>query len=78
MSEAKTYFTETPPKGEFVICLEPTSETDTCETQDIDIEAMARKFLDEGCSTKETAAKLAKLTGKSKKELYSYTLNLIK
>ena len=28
---------------------------------------MARKFLDEGCSTKETASKLAKLTGKSKK-----------
>ena len=78
MSEAKEYFTETPPKGEFVICLEPTSEKDTSETQDIDIEAMARKFLDEGCSTKETAAKLAKLTGKSKKELYSYTLNLIK
>lgn len=78
LSEAKAYFTETPPKGEFVVCLEPLGETASDDAQEIDIEAMARQFLEEGCSTKETAARLAKLTGRNKKELYSYTLNLIK
>lgn len=79
ISEAKAYFTEVPPKGEFVICLKPVFEQkEEKELSEDEIESMARNLISEGCSTKQTAARLAELTGRNKKDMYSYVLNLIK
>ncbi len=71
VSEAQDYFETTPPKGEFVICLSPAPEN---PEEDVDVDALIDKLLDEGLSTKEIAARIAELTGRSKKELYNYII----
>ena len=68
VSEAKEYFDKTEPKGEFVVCLEPAPQE---EEEEVDIDALIGRFLDEGLSTKETAAKIADMTGISKKDVYN-------
>ncbi|SCW66384.1 16S rRNA (cytidine1402-2'-O)-methyltransferase [Ruminococcaceae bacterium YRB3002] len=78
-AEAERYFTETPPKGEFVICLSPLSQEGGSGDgliSDEELDELIRKHLEEGRSTKEIASLLAPLTGRSKKELYSYIAKL--
>lgn len=67
VSEAKEYFEKTEPKGEFVVCLEPLPES---EAEKTDIDGMIARLLDEGLSTKETASRIAGMTGISKKDIY--------
>ena len=79
MLEAREYFSTTAPKGEFVICLEPSNElTLKAELSDDEIVVFVNKCVSEGKSTKETSALLSEMTGKSKKELYAYVVNLLK
>ena len=71
VEEGKKHFEEIPPKGEFVVCLEPLGVT--CETvsyTDEDIDRMARELAGTGLSTKQIAAEIADRTGRNKKELY--------
>lgn len=72
VDEAKEYFEKTPPKGEFVVCLEPMGETFEEVSDEYILE-----LIKNGKSTKEAAAITSELTGKSKKEMYSYILNLL-
>lgn len=77
--EALKYFNEVPPKGEFVICFEPKPEINSApELSDEDVDKLILKFHEDGDSTKQIASKVAELTGKNKKELYSYIVNLLK
>lgn len=79
LNEALDYFNEIPPKGEFVICLEPKKITQAeSELSEEEIDKMIQALHDEGESTKSIAAKIAGITGKNKKELYSYVVNLLK
>ena len=79
LSEAKAYFEEVPPKGEFVICLEPLFEKETSDVlSEEELEKAVKELVEEGLPTKEISKRLAPMTDKSKKELYSYITNLIK
>ena len=66
--EAKEYFDQTPPKGEFVICLEPAPVK---EKTDIDIDKLISEYLASGMPTKEIASRISSISGISKKELYN-------
>ena len=66
VSEAADYYEENEPKGEFVICLEPMAD----KSEVFDTDQLISRFLDEGLSTKETAARVAEITGGNKKNIY--------
>ncbi|MBR2523397.1 MAG: 16S rRNA (cytidine(1402)-2'-O)-methyltransferase [Clostridiales bacterium] len=68
VNEAKAYFENTPPKGEFVLCLEPLSETR--EEEECDIDSLIAQLEGTGMSTKEIAAEVASRTGANKKDIY--------
>ena len=79
LSEARSYFEEVPPKGEFVICLEPVFEKEASDVlSEEELEKTVKDLIEEGLPTKEISKRLAPMTDKSKKELYSYITNLIK
>lgn len=78
IDEAVKYYEETPPKGEFVICLEPLGEAKEEQNADIDIDSMIRSLSDEGKSTKEIASIISGQTGRRKKEIYEYVLAMLK
>ena len=72
VEEAAEYFGNTPPKGEFVICLEPVTEGEgAAELSGEDIDKMARDLIDSGLSTKEASSRIAELTGLNRKDLYN-------
>jgi len=77
VDEAVKYFEETDPRGEYVVCLEPRPE-EVMEVSSEDVEGMALKLKEEGLSTKQIASRLSEVTGKSKKEMYTLVLNLLK
>lgn len=80
VKEALEYFTEKPPKGEFVVCLEPLAVKPEKETvlSDEEIDDMIRALSKEGHSTKEIARIVSEKTQRSKKDLYNYAVNLLK
>lgn len=77
VDEANEHFTNTPPKGEFVICLEPIPQKKGEEMSQEEFDAMIHKMSDEGMSTKDIAKELSSITGRNKKEIYAYILNLL-
>lgn len=78
MSEAPAYFAKTPPRGEFVLCLEPKKVQETAAMTEDEQLDFVRKLDAEGKSKKEIAAELSRLTGKSKKDLYDLVVKLLK
>ena len=71
VEEAREYYAITPPKGEFVICLEPvTIAGDDKKYSEDDIDNMAKDLINSGLSTKEASSKIAEITGLNRKELY--------
>ena len=79
LGDAAGYFSENPPKGEFVICLEAQEDKDTVALlSEEEIDELIRKMSDEGMPTKKIAQELSEVTGRNKKELYSYIVNLLK
>lgn len=78
IEESIKYYEETPPKGEFVICLEPSADNSSSEEETIDVDAMIRQLADEGKSTKEIASVISLKTGRRKKEIYEYVLTMLK
>lgn len=79
VSEAKAYFEQNAPRGEFVVCLEPLASSTgpkgeasgTC-----DADTLIKLLLDKGMPTKEIAQVVSKATGLGKKEMYARTLEL--
>lgn len=79
LDEAVKYYEETPPKGEYVICMDPIpAEDKNSVSSDFDLDAEILRLSNEGMSTKEIASNLSQSLHKSKKELYNYILNLLK
>ena len=79
VSEAKAYFEQNAPRGEFVVCLEPLASSfgpkgeasGTC-----DADTLIKLLLDKGMPTKDIAQVVSKATGLGKKEMYARTLEL--
>ncbi|MBR6209983.1 MAG: 16S rRNA (cytidine(1402)-2'-O)-methyltransferase [Clostridiales bacterium] len=79
VSEAKEYFEQNAPRGEFVVCLEPLASSsgpkgETAGTCDAD--TLIKLLLDKGMPTKDIAQVVSKATGLGKKEMYARTLEL--
>ena len=77
IDEAFEHFTNTPPKGEFVICLSPIPESSGEEMSEEELDDFIRKLSSQGMSTKDISKEVASITGRNKKEIYSYILNLL-
>ena len=79
VSEARAYFEQNAPRGEFVVCLEPLASSTgpkgeaagTC-----DADTLIKLLLDKGMPTKDIAQVVSKATGLGKKEMYARTLEL--
>ena len=79
VSEAKAYFEQNAPRGEFVVCLEPLASSSgpkgeaagTC-----DADTLIKLLLDKGMPTKDIAQVVSRATGLGKKEMYARTLEL--
>lgn len=70
LSEAVAHYAETPPRGEFVLIIEGAPQShDKLFTEEAAI-AIARKYLNEGLSTKDAAKAAASQTGHPKRVLY--------
>lgn len=76
IKEAEQYFVDNPPRGEFVVCLEPLSEVKPEMSQD-DLDGAIIKLFAEGKSKKDISKIVAEMSGKSKKEMYDYVVNLL-
>ncbi|MCQ2531213.1 MAG: 16S rRNA (cytidine(1402)-2'-O)-methyltransferase [Saccharofermentans sp.] len=77
IDEAYEYFTQTPPKGEFVICLSPLPQKQGEDISEEDLDVLIREMSDKGMSTKDIAKDIASKTGRNKKEIYAYIVNLL-
>lgn len=79
VSEAKAYFDENAPRGEFVVCLEPLVTSGALGTgagTAVDADTLIKLLLDKGMPTKDIAQVVSKATGLGKKEMYARTLEL--
>jgi len=77
VNEAKNYFEENEPRGEFVVCLEPLKDEGRSLSED-EINSEILRLNAEGMSVKDITAVLVKLTGQSKSDMYRKVLNLVK
>ena len=74
-SNAIEHYTQTPPRGEFVLIISGAAE----ETEEYTLDqavAMAQKMMDEGMSTSFAAKEAANITGMKKGEIYKRLLTL--
>lgn len=79
IDESIVYYENNDPRGEYVICLEPIySEDSELLNDEEEIDSLIQKLALEGKSTKDISKEVAKLTGRNKKEIYDYVLNLLK
>ena len=79
VSEAKEYFEQNAPRGEFVVCLEPLNTETASKTEAgsaCDADTLIKLLLEKGMPTKDIAQVVSKATGLGKKEMYSRTLEL--
>lgn len=74
LSEAVERYSETEPKGEFVLVIEGTSETAVAETVE-DALAQVQALVDKGMRGADACKQIAKATGFSKGELYALLLD---
>lgn len=77
VSEAKTYFENNEPRGEYVVCLEPLKKEKTQVSEEF-IASEVKRLRESGMPVKRIASELSQITGESKKDMYSLVLNLLK
>ena len=79
VSEAKAYFEQNAPRGEFVVCLEPLASSSGPKVEaagTCDADTLIKLLLDKGMPTKDIAQVVSRATGLGKKEMYARTLEL--
>ncbi|MBD7913904.1 16S rRNA (cytidine(1402)-2'-O)-methyltransferase [Clostridium sp. Sa3CUN1] len=81
ISEAIEFFTESRPRGEFVLVIEGKSDEDIKSERealwsDLSIEEHLIKVIESGIDKKEAIKIVAKERGLTKKEVYKYSVNL--
>lgn len=72
---AKEHFEANPPKGEFVVCLEPLMKEKSAEGM-CDSDTLIRLLLEKGMPTKDIASVVSGALGLPKKEVYNRSLEL--
>lgn len=77
VSEAKTYFENNEPRGEYVVCLEPLKKEKAQVSEEF-IASEVKRLRESGMPVKRIASELSQITGESKKDMYSLVLNLLK
>ena len=77
VSEAKTYFENNEPRGEYVVCLEPLKKEKAQVSEEF-IASEVKRLRESGMPVKRIASELSRITGESKKDMYSLVLNLLK
>ena len=70
LSEAVAFYTDNPPRGEFVLVVEGAPEEEKTEHTVDDALALARRYVAEGASASEAAKRAAAETGRRKGEIY--------
>lgn len=72
IKEAITMYEETPPKGEYVLVIEGTTEQqEAVDYSDLSIEEHVKSFIDEGMSEMDAIKAVAKQRGLRKNEVYA-------
>ena len=72
---ALAHFTETPPKGEFVLVVEGAPQAEEAPMTLEDAAEAARRFVEEGMSASEAAKKAAAASGFKKGDIYRLLQN---
>lgn len=75
LSESLEYYTQNQPRGEFVLIISGAKETEKEYTLE-DALKIAKKLVDDGCSTSSAAKEAANITGIKKGEIYKSLLTL--
>lgn len=78
ISDMISHFKENPPKGEFVILVEGSTEQeeDGSNFQNLSIEEHIVLYIDKGMSKKEAVKEVAKVRNISKREVYKYSIEI--
>lgn len=81
LCEAVDYYSNTEPRGEYVLVLQGKSEEEVKIEEEslwkeLTIEEHIKKYIEEGMDKKEAIKKVAKDRGVSKSDVYKYSLNL--
>ncbi|WMM24400.1 16S rRNA (cytidine(1402)-2'-O)-methyltransferase [Tissierella sp. MB52-C2] len=74
IDEALNYFRDSGVRGEFVLILEGNQEEEVEE--EVDIESLLRKFIEEGMTKKEAVKKIAHEYGVAKNEVYRISVKI--
>lgn len=76
VSEAGEYFAANPPRGEFVVCLEPLEQEEKGASGMCESDTLIKLLLEKGMPTKDIAAVVSAALGLPKKEVYNRSLEL--
>ena len=76
LGEAIAKYTETPPKGEFVLVVSGAPEKEKEAASEDDAETLLRKLLSQGLSKKDAVKQAAKLLDLPKNVVYDLALNI--
>ncbi|WP_432406307.1 16S rRNA (cytidine(1402)-2'-O)-methyltransferase [Wukongibacter sp. M2B1] len=77
ISDVINHFKESPPKGEFVVLVEgSTEEEEDRSFENLSIEEHILLYIDEGLSKKEAVKEVAKVRNISKREVYKYSIEI--
>ncbi len=75
LADALAYYTQEPPRGEFVLVVEGAGESGVPAATLEDAVAMARELMDGGMSLKDAAKRAAQRTGQGKNQIYDALLD---
>ena len=77
LSEALAHFTETPPRGEFVLVVAGAPEQEGPTMTEDEALALVRRYMEQGRSRKEACKLAAEESGYGKRELYERSLSIM-
>ena len=76
VNEAPGYFEANPPRGEFVICLEPLEQKAEAESGMCDADTLIKLLIEKNMPTKEISQVVSRALGLPKKDVYKRSLEL--
>jgi 16S rRNA (cytidine1402-2'-O)-methyltransferase len=74
--QAREHFEEVPPKGEFVLVVEGSQESDQPQWTDEKLMELLSQALEEGCTKKQAVKQVMEQTGEKKNRVYDLSLKI--